>query len=89
MASAGFTPEQLADAALVDCVARLLKDAVPKPPEWFDGSGRTSAAEIGDYGPVDAETATVIWDDRKFAECYSNEDAVWLAGFLKQIYPKS
>lgn len=88
MAAAGFTSEQVADAALAERVARLLKDAAPKPPEWFEGSGMTYGGEIGDYGPLDAEMATVVWDDRKFAECYSNEDAAWLAEALKKLYPK-
>lgn len=88
MAAAGFTPEQVADAALVERVARVLRDVAPKAPEWFEGSGMTYGGEIGDYGPVDAEMAAVVWDDRKFAECYSNEHAAWLADALKHLYPK-
>lgn len=87
MSAAGFSSEQLADDDLIECVSRLLRNAVPQPPSWYSGDGRTNAAEIGEYGVLDAETATVVWDDRKFAECYSNDDASWLAGLLKVLYP--
>lgn len=88
MTAAGFPPEMVKDDNTVMLVMRLLHDAVPPPPEWFEGTGTTYAGEIGDYGPVDAEMATVVWDDRKFAECYSDEDATWLAAALKALYAK-
>ena len=87
MTAVGFSSEEVANEALVERVARLLRDAVPQPPSWYSGNGRTNAAEIGDYDVVDVETATVVWDDRKFAECYSDDDASWLAGLLKALYP--
>lgn len=87
MTAAGFSAEEVANDALVERVNRLLRGAVPEPPSWYSGDGLTNAAEIGDYGIVDVETATVVWDDRKFAECYSNDDATWLADLLKALYP--
>ncbi len=42
------------------------------------------ACVIGDYGPVDAKRmATVLYDDRKIAECYTDEDAQIVAAALR------
>lgn len=45
---------------------------------------RTIACKIGDYVAVDAKPmATVIHDDKKIAECYTNEDAEFIANILR------
>ncbi|MBW8848119.1 MAG: hypothetical protein JF607_24510 [Burkholderiales bacterium] len=47
-----------------------------------------NTAEIGHYGVMNAETAPVIWDDRKLADCGSNDDASWLAGLVEMHQAK-
>ncbi len=40
--------------------------------------------KIGDYAPVDSNLmATVIFDNKKIAECYTNEDAEFVGKAIK------
>lgn len=64
-------------------VVHLLQDILRRSTEWFEGTGRSYAGEIGRYRPVGTYMASVVWDDRKFAERYTNEDANLLATALK------
>lgn len=40
--------------------------------------------ELGDYGPVDREMVTILFDDMKIAECYRAEDAEYVAAALRE-----
>lgn len=39
---------------------------------------------IGDYGLVRQEMAAVLYNDKKIAECYTNDDAEFVAAAINQ-----
>lgn len=64
-----ISPQQLADT---------LEELLPLR---LQETGAT-ASRVGDYGFISGRMATVFWQDRKFAECYTNEDAAYLARLI-------
>lgn len=66
-------------------IAAILTDLGQEVVAVADGEAvEVVVCELGDYGPVDREMVTVLFDDMKIAECYRAEDAEYVAAALRE-----
>lgn len=73
------------NCALISCADELAAalSAMGDGVRQVESTGEVMVCKVGDYGPVKRQMATVLYDDMKVAECYTDEDAEFIGAAIR------